>query len=224
VALPREEVVAGTADILARFEELIRSLDDKALNTPTRCEGWVIADVAAHVIGTMTQIANGQLQELTDPENGVRQVAMRKGRSGAELADELRDDIKIAQDLLAAFDDAAWAGPPPVEIPGTLGDAVEVIWYDTYVHTEDIYAALGRPPLHDKDSLRASVSHIVVSLESQGWGPGTIALDGIEEFKVGDGSGVRVTGDPLDFVLVGTGRKDPSVFGLDETVNIYRPQ
>jgi uncharacterized protein (TIGR03083 family) len=224
VALPRDEVVAGTTNILGGFEELIRSLDDKALNTPTRCEGWVVRDVAAHAIGTMTLVATGQLQEFADPTHVDRQVAERKGRSGPELADELRDDIKIAQDLLAAFDDAAWTSPPPIDIPGTLGDAVEAIWYDTYVHTEDILAALGRPPAHDRDGLRVAVSHISVILDSQNWGPATIALDGIEEFKVGDGSGKRVTGDPLDFVLAATGRGNPAALGLDETVNIYRPQ
>jgi uncharacterized protein (TIGR03083 family) len=224
VALSREEVVAATADGLGDFEQLVRSLDTEALNTPTRCEGWTVGDVAAHVIGTLTQIATGRLNELTEPDNTARQAAERKGRTGEELADELRDDIKIAQDLLNAFDDAAWAGPPPVQVPGTLGDAVQAIWYDTYVHTEDIHAALGRPPRRDKEGLRASVDHIAVILESQGWGPATIALDGIEEFKVGDGSGRRITGDPLTFVLVATGREDPSVLGLDETVNIYRPQ
>ena len=30
-----------------------------------------------------------------------------------------------------------------------------------------------------------------------------------------------VAGDPLEFVLVATGRRDPGTLGLDGTVNIY---
>ena len=40
-------------------------------------------------------------------------------------------------------------------------------------------------------------------------------------FTVG-GGGPTLTGDALAFVLVGTGRADPSSLGLDDTVNIYR--
>ena len=71
-------------------------------------------------------------------------------------------------------------------------------------------------------ALHASVSHIAAILTNQGWAPATIDLDGIDVFEVSGGSGRTITGDPLEFVLVGTGRADPSAFGLDETVNIYR--
>ncbi|MDQ1445267.1 MAG: hypothetical protein QOI20_1731 [Acidimicrobiaceae bacterium] len=223
MALPREEVVQGTAEGLAQFEELLRSLDDEAWQKPTRCEGWTVADVAAHVVGTMTMITNGQLQELTDPDHVNRQTAERKGRTPAQLADELRDAAKLGNDLVGSFDDAAWGGPPPLEIPGTLGQAVEAIWYDTYVHTEDINAATGRAPERGP-GLKVAVSHVTDVLDQQGWGPATFAFDGLPEIAIGGGGGKRVTGDPLTFVLVATGREDPSVLGLDETVNIYRPQ
>jgi hypothetical protein len=48
-----------------------------------------------------------------------------------------------------------------------------------------------------------------------------VALDGIESFDV-SGGGQTISGDPLAFVLAGTGRGDPAAIGLDETVNIYR--
>jgi hypothetical protein len=59
-------------------------------------------------------------------------------------------------------------------------------------------------------------------LTHAGWGPATLALDGLEEFSVSGGGGQRVTGDPLSFVLVATGRLDPSELGLDPAVNVYR--
>jgi len=41
------------------------------------------------------------------------------------------------------------------------------------------------------------------------------------EVAVGAGKGRRITGDPLEFVLVATGRADPARIGLDPSVNIY---
>ena len=220
--LPRTEVVPGLTAELAQFEDLIRSFDAQAWAAPTRCAGWAVGDVCAHVVGTISDIGNGRLDELvggpTSPS--ARQVAERRGRGPEEVADELHDMTKVVSDIAATFDDAAWAGPPPVALPGTLGTAVEAIWYDTYLHGEDIRAALGRPGQRGA-GLRASVSHVAEILTQRGWGPATVALDGMEAFSVGDGGGRQITGDPLAFVLVATGRANATSIGLDPTVNIY---
>lgn len=147
----------------------------------------------------------------------------RKGLSAAELVDELERVSKLGNDIMSSIDDAAWSGPAPGDLGIPMGEGVEALWYDAYVHGEDIRAALGRPATAGP-GLRASVSHLADLLTNQGWGPATIAVDGMEEFEVSGGGGTRVTGDPLDFVLVGTGRKEPSTLGLDETVNVYREQ
>jgi uncharacterized protein (TIGR03083 family) len=220
MSLPRSDIVAGTPDELQRFEELIRSLDQAAWSTPTRCEGWTVADVAAHVTGTFADIAAGRFEELAAPDATERQTAERRGRTPEEVADELHVAGKTSLDLAASFDDAAWEGPAPAGIPGTLGEGAEAIWYDAYVHREDICAALGREPARGP-GLRAAVSHLAVLLTREGWGPATLALDGLEEFPV-SGGGPRIEGDPLTFVLVATGRADPGLLGLDERVNVYR--
>ena len=110
-------------------------------------------------------------------------------------------------------------GLPPVAVPGTLGTAVEGIWYDAYVHSDDIRDALGRPS--DRCAgLWAAVSHLVDLLEDRGWGPATLELDGMEPIPV-RGGGTVVRGNPLIFVLVATGRAHPIELGLDQTVNVY---
>jgi hypothetical protein len=48
-----------------------------------------------------------------------------------------------------------------------------------------------------------------------------LQLDGVGSFDVSGGGGQRVTGDPLTFVLIATGRADPSALGLDPSVNVY---
>ncbi|MEY2432833.1 MAG: hypothetical protein QOC92_2558 [Acidimicrobiaceae bacterium] len=220
MTLPREEVVAGFTDELSRFEELIRSVSADDWRTPTRCEGWTAQDVASHVTGQLSDIVNGRFEGLGTPEVTQRQVDERRSKTPDELADELAEASKVGADILGSFDDAAWSGPPPLDIPGTLGEGVEGLWFDAWVHGDDIRAALGRTS-EPGPGVRASVSHLADLLSHREWGPATIAVKGLEEFPVSGGGGQRVEGDPIDFVLVACGRKDSSTLGLDPTVNVY---
>jgi uncharacterized protein (TIGR03083 family) len=220
MTLSRTEVVEGLIDELGAFGALIGPLDAAAWASPTRCEQWTVADVAAHVIGSMADVVNGRLEGLGSPEVTDREVAERRGRSPGELATELAAVTKLTADLGAALDDDAWAAPAPGGYDGSLGEGVEALWYDTYLHADDIRAALGRPPERGP-GMRPAVHHVAVLLEKSGWGPATLSFDGIETVLVG-GGGKTLSGDPLPFVLVATGRGDPATLGLDESVNIYR--
>jgi uncharacterized protein (TIGR03083 family) len=220
MTLPREDVVDGMTAELGDFEELVRSLDAAEMGRPSRCEGWSAGDVAAHVIGQISDVTAGRFDGLGTPEVTRRQVEERRGRSGAELGDELASTAKAARDLLAVFDDATWNGPSPAGT-GTLGAGVEALWFDAYLHADDIRAAVGRPT-QAGPGIRASISHLGDQLTEQGHTPITLDLDGLEEFSVSGGGRRRVTGDPMEFVLVATGRADPARLGLDETVNVYR--
>ncbi|HXQ59864.1 MAG TPA: maleylpyruvate isomerase family mycothiol-dependent enzyme, partial [Acidimicrobiales bacterium] len=85
MTLSRTEVVVGLLDELDAFGELIGPLGEKAWAAPTRCDGWSVADVAAHVIGSMADVVGGRLEGLGSPEVTAREVAERQGRSPAEL-------------------------------------------------------------------------------------------------------------------------------------------
>lgn len=221
MTLPRDEVVPGFVDELERLEALVRSLDDEAWERPTRCEGWRVADVAAHVTGQLADVTAGRFEGLGTPEVTQREVDERRGRTPQQLADELHEVAAAGRATLEALDDEVWKSPAPAGILPTLGDGVEALWYDAWLHADDIRAAAGLPTQRSP-GLRASVVHVAGLLEASGWGPATIAVDGVEPVPVGDGSGRRVTGDPHQFVLVATGRADPAALGLDETVNVYR--
>jgi uncharacterized protein (TIGR03083 family) len=221
MALPRERVVGGLIAELGRFEALLRSLQSHEWAAPSRCSGWTAGDVAAHVVGGMVDVTSGRLDGLGTPEVTEREVAERRGRRPGELADELAGATKAAAELLGALDDAAWTGPSPGGFDFTLGGGVEALWYDAVLHADDIRAAVGRPSAVDADGLAVCLSHIAGVLAVHGWGPATLSLAGTDELAIG-GGGRRVTGDPLAFVLVATGRADPAAFGLDESVNIYR--
>jgi uncharacterized protein (TIGR03083 family) len=219
VTLRRDEIGPGLLSELGAFGELVGSLDSQAWATPTRCAGWDVADVAAHVIGSMTDVVSGRLDGLGSPEATAREVAERKGRTPGELADELANARKQTAEMLTLFDDATWEAPAPGGYDGTLGQGVEALWYDAWAHADDIRAALGQPSVRGP-GMRAALHHIAEVLGQRGWGPATLALDGVEEIPVGLG-GRKITGDPFAFVLVASGRADPAPIGLDETVNIY---
>ena len=228
MALPRTDVTTGLLEELARFKGLIQGLTAAEWATPSRCSGWTVGDVAAHVIGGMADVAAFRLEGLGTPEVTARQVAERHGRSPGELADELGAAIKATAELLEAFNDEAWAMEAPGGFDFTLGEGVEALWHDAWLHGDDILAALGRPSERG-DGMVASVSHIADVLTREGWGPAVLALDGLPEFAVnpnaanGNGNGAsRFSGDPLAFVYAATGRGDLARLGLDESANIYR--
>jgi uncharacterized protein (TIGR03083 family) len=217
--LDRTEITEGFLAELDDFGELIGSLDDAALDTPSRCAGWTVRDVAGHMVGQITDVVEGRLEGLGTPEVTEREAKERAGRSGKELAAELAEGRARSAEMLPLFDDAAWNGPVNSDYPGTLADGILALWYDGYLHADDIRSPLAIPSARGA-GLRASVHHVADNLEERSWGPATLALDGMEVRDV-RGGGEKVTGDPLAFVLVATGRADSSTMGFDESVNIY---
>jgi uncharacterized protein (TIGR03083 family) len=220
MTLTRDEVTAGELAALDAFGDLVRDLTAAELDTPSRCAGWTVRGVAAHVVGGMADVVAGRFGDLGTPEGTARQVAEHVDRTGAELADELAGARKLAADLLAALDDSAWHSAAPKGFDGTVGEGIETIWYDTFVHGDDIRAALGRPSVRPLPELHVSLHHVATALERRGWGPATLAFDGLHEISVG-GGGRRVDGDALAFLLAATGRTDPAALGLGADVNIY---
>lgn len=222
MVLSRTEVYTGFLAESAEFEELLRSLDDDEWTANTRCEGWAVKDAAGHVAGTLSAVAAGRFAEFTEDGHVEAQIAHRATWSAKEVADEYAESAKKVNALLAALDDAGWEAPLGGVAP-TIGAGMETLWFDTYVHAEDIRTALGRPTERGA-GLRASVSHLSSMLSLQKWGPATIELDGIEPFEVSGkyDEPKHVTGDPLKFVLAATGRLDAEEIGQDRKINVYR--
>jgi uncharacterized protein (TIGR03083 family) len=219
MTMDRAQITTGILAELDAFGDLIRPLDPQALASPTRCEGWTVRDVAGHMVGQITDVVEGRLDGLGGPEATARQARERASRSGKELADELAEGRARSAEMLGLFDDAAWDGPVASDFDGTIGEGVHALWFDGYVHADDIRAALGMPSVRTP-GLNASIHYAARDLTAQGWGPATLALDGVDVVDVGRG-GEKITGDPLQFLLAATGRADPSPLGLDERVNIF---
>jgi uncharacterized protein (TIGR03083 family) len=217
--LDRTEISAGFLAELDNFGELLESLEPADLEAPTRCEGWTVRDIAGHMVGQVTDVVNGRLEGLGTPEVTEREAKERAGRSAAELAEELAEGRAGVAALAEQLDEAAWNTPVASDFDGTLGDGVLALWFDGYLHADDIRAALGAPSLRG-NGMRGSIHWVAADLGRRGWGPATLALDGVEVIDVGRG-GEKISGDPQQFLLVATGRADPSPLGLDESVNIF---
>jgi uncharacterized protein (TIGR03083 family) len=213
-ALPRPYVATGALKEYEAFAALVESLSDTDWCTPSRCAGFDVRDVAGHVIGLAEDVAAGK----PGSRNAETEAASVRDDTPAQAAARLRAALVAITALAEAADDEMWNGPSGVP-DLTLGEGVLTLWFDTYVHGDDIRAAIDRPSARG-DGLHASVAYLAAELTKRGWGPATLALEGVPRHDVGAG-GRGVTGDPLQFVLVATGRADASTLDLDPTVNIY---
>lgn len=217
--LTRQQVLRGTLDEWELFAELVAGLDDAQWSAPSRCAGWEARDVAAHVYGTAHDVLAGTVGQRTPEE----EAAAHRHLSPRELAAELRAAVAALAPLVAGLDDeATWAAPSPAP-DLTIGEGVLALWYDTWIHGDDIRAAAGLPTVRG-EGLKAAVAHVAEQLGKQGrWGPGRLALHGLPELRVGEpnGGGHLVSAEPHHFVMVATGRAAASELGLEPEVNIY---
>ncbi len=204
MALPRTVVSQGVIDELARFEALVRTLTPEQWAAASVCAGWTVGDVARHVIGSMSDVVAGRLDGLGTPEVTQREVDERAGRTATELADECSAAAQGAAAMLPLFDDAAWATPGPGGFDGTLGDGVEALWYDTWQHGNDIRASIGADPVFGP-GIAAARSHVQWELGKLGW----------------DGTAPADDDALYPFVLVATGRAEPTSLGAGAPPNVY---
>lgn len=222
MTLARSVVVPGLIAEYGSFADLLEGLSPDEWEAQSRCEGWRVADVAAHVVGTLTDVTAFRLDGLGTPEVTARQVDERRGRTMIDLADELRTGAKAAAELAEGFDEDAFNAEGPQGNGQTLGYGLESLWFDTYLHGDDILDAIGLKTT-STSGFAPSVSHITDTLTQEGAKPATVRLNGLNEFLVSGGDDSRIIeGDPMQFILVATGRADPATVGLDPEINIYR--
>jgi uncharacterized protein (TIGR03083 family) len=212
--LPRPKVIEGCVHEYEAFASLVESLAPEEWTAPSRCDGFEVRDVAGHVIGLAEDVAAGKPGSRTAEE----EAASVRHETPEGAAARLRAALATMAAIVGVADDAVWAGPSGVP-DLTFGDGVLTLWYDTYVHADDIRAATGRPSERGA-GLEAAVAYLAAELAKRAYGPATLALDGTTRHDV-SGGGREITGDPHTFVMVATGRAEPAVLGLGPDVNIY---
>lgn len=217
----KAEITEAFRSVLTRFSNLVRPLTDDQLATPSRCAGWTVGDVAGHFVGSMAEIAAGELEgQGTEPVT-KRQVEDRRGRTATQLADELDVAAVGLNGLLDVLDDAAWNAPAGGGYNGSLGRGIEALLFDGAMHADDIDVALNLGHHPTPAEVLAALSHVTYHLGLENYSA-VIALDGMPEVVLGDGSGPTIVGSAGQFLMAATGRGNPADFGCDETLNIYR--
>jgi uncharacterized protein (TIGR03083 family) len=211
--LSRTHISNGCLAQYDAFAALIADLTDAQWNAASRCDGWQTRDVAGHVVGLAEDTAAGALGS----RNADEEAASLRHETPAGAAARLRVAVASIGALLDVIDDDAWAGPSGVP-DLTLGDGVLTLWYDTYVHGDDIRDAIGAAP--DRGAgLDATICYLARQLTTRGWGAATLALDDTGRYDIA-GGGPEITGDAHGFMLVATGRADASTMGLEPDVSI----
>jgi uncharacterized protein (TIGR03083 family) len=216
--LTRPQILTGVVQEYRDFASLVETIDDAGWSAPTRCAGFEVRDVAGHVIGLAEDVAAGK----PGSRNAEEEAASVRNDPPAIASKRLAAALDQIEALAVAFDDdAAWAGPSGVP-DLTLGHGVLTLWYDAYVHADDIRSALDRPSERGP-GLPAALGYLEVELGGRGWGPARIAFDdpACTDLVIGDAAGEPTHVDALAFVLAATGRLDAEPLGLDPAVNIY---
>ena len=200
--LDRDVVVDGLLGEYKTYRDLLVGLSPADDARPTRCAGWTVHDVLAHVVGLASDAFAGRIGRFTPDE----QATMRRDLTPVELADELDQALLVGEPFLRAVTEDQWTGDSGA--PGlTLGEGLFTLWFDAWVHRDDVRAALDEPS-DDGPGLAASRAYVRWSLEKQGWTPPSgVDVDAIDDHA---------------FVLAGTGRIPAADVGLDPQVNLYR--
>jgi uncharacterized protein (TIGR03083 family) len=203
--ISRSDTIAGMRREYLAFADLVDTLTPEQWAAPSRCAGADVRDVAGHVVGLAEDVAKGVPGSRTFEE----EAATVRDDTPQQAAARLRAALDATEPLLAALDDEdVWNGPSAVP-DLTLGRGVLTLWYDTYVHADDVRAGAGLGTV-EGPGLAASIEYLRGELEQRGWPRADeVRIDGAEPFVT------------HDFVLAATGRIDPATLGLDPAVNIY---
>ena len=155
-----------------RFEKLLASLDNDQWAASTRCEGWDVADVVAHLISVNVfwkvsierGLAGNPTRYLEDFDPAVtpsQLVANVRGTSPRDLFDQLVASNNDLLDLVESLDDSGWAqsaecpvGHLPVRLILQHG-----LW-DGWIHERDVALPLGLPVTVEPDEVISSLVYV----------------------------------------------------------------
>lgn len=155
-----------------RMESLLGALTDEQWSHPTRCDGWTVQDVVAHLVGTnqfwQASIASGLAGQPTrvlarfDPAaTPPLMVEPMRSMTSQEVLEEFVDSNRGFFDVVGMLDDATWsmlAEAPPGHIPIRL--VVNHAMWDAWIHERDIALPLGITTDEEPDEVRSCLRYV----------------------------------------------------------------
>jgi uncharacterized protein (TIGR03083 family) len=204
IDLPLGDVATPLLRQRARLRDLLVNLDDAQWANPSRCEGWTVQDVTAHLAGTnqfwAVSIAAGvsgapttylaEFDPVTTPE---QMVAAVRSESPAATLDRYVESNAALATVVTGLDDDGWsalAEAPPGHVPMT-GVVLHALW-DSWIHERDIALPLGLAPAEEADEVAGCLAYAAAL------GPGFLAMQGSTGRGVLD---VRATAPDVTFVV-----------------------
>ena len=166
-----DDVMAPFLRQRRRLLDTLTALPDDAWDAPSRCEGWRVREVVAHLADTdgfwALSLTRGLAGEPTrfltgfDPK-ATPAVLVDAVRDSATA--EVRDRYVAASsglvDVVEGLDAAGWstlAEAPPGHVPARL--VVHHALWDSWVHERDILVPLGMVPDEQHDEVLASLRY-----------------------------------------------------------------
>ena len=164
----------------------LRELDDAAWGTESRCAGWSITDVIAHLVGTdqfwflsaTSALAGEPTRILTRFDPVTTPAAMVDGMrdlAPAEVLQRYLDGVEALASVFGDLDDEQWAVPgeaPPGHVP-LHAVARHALW-DAWIHERDVVLPTGATPVEEPDEIVACLEYAAAL------GPAFLASQGSE--------------------------------------------
>ena len=232
-----DELLSDLADQHAELAALLADLDDSGWDTPTRCEGWTVADVVLHLSQTdemalasaqgrfhegLEKLA-GRLGPAESVDDGAAlMVAAERGRPGPVVFDRWATGAEALRHALAACG-------PHARLTWVVGELsartlATTRLAEAWIHTGDVAAAFGQvlPPTERlRHIARLAWRTLPYAFERAGRAPaGPVACElrapggGTWAFTPDDEPATVVRGDAVELCEVAARRRDPDDTGL----------
>jgi uncharacterized protein (TIGR03083 family) len=148
-----------------RLASVLDQLDDEQWAVASRCEGWSVQDVTAHLVSTNqfwafsigAALGGEPTRFLTafDPVTSpVALVGAARSQSSAEVLDRFVETNEAIAGAIAELDDDGWSTlgeAPPGHVP-LRAVAMHALW-DSWTHERDIVLPLGLDPVEEPDEI-----------------------------------------------------------------------
>jgi len=155
----------------ARFAEMLANFDDAQWKTPSRCAGWSVQDVVAHLVGvnefwvfsinaglagTPTQVL-ATFDPVATPAAMVEAV---RSQSPQETLDRFVTTNDALAHVVTGLDERGWATLAEAP-PGHLTIEALVLHglWDGWVHERDVALPLGLDPVQEADEIVGSLEY-----------------------------------------------------------------
>jgi uncharacterized protein (TIGR03083 family) len=154
-----------------RLASLLGGLDDEQWATASRCEGWSVRDVVAHLVSTnqfwafsIGAALAGEptrfLAEFDPVASPAELVEAGRSEPTADVLARFVDTNEALADAVAELGDDGWSmlgEAPPGHVP-LRAVALHALW-DSWIHERDIVLPLGLAPVEEPDEIAACLGY-----------------------------------------------------------------